>query len=382
VARAATRQRAREEAITKHSRIATHKITQGSVQEVADAYPDRYLKEIARVPLLTAAEEVDLAMRIEAGTHAAGFVVASDAQRGDLRGEFRKVVRDVVQIREHQLDPASHLRREGIGDERISSSYRPRSTAERTAFLRRVQSDAVVARNRLIEANLRLVVSIARRYVSRGMALLDLTQEGNLGLMHAVEKFDYTKGYKFSTYATWWIRQSILRGIENLSRTVRVPTHVSVAATGLNRERQRLTQQLGREPVAEELGRQVGMSAQQVREILATRREPLSLEARQGTDADSPLVGDNVADAAASEAFENAGSDLMDRLRTVLRTLHPREERILLLRFGLLDGRPRTLAQTGVEFGLTRERIRQIEGKALGKLRHPSRRDRLRGYIE
>ena len=341
-----------------------------------------YLKAIARVPLLAPAEEVDLAMRVEAGTLAATLI--AHAHPGDTETwlEFQSLVEAVVRIRERQLDPSKRLRQEGIGRENVLDSYRPKDDAEMIGFLRRLQGDAVLARNRLIEANLRLVVSIAKRYVSRGMSLLDLAQEGNLGLIHAVEKFDYARGYKFSTYATWWIRQSVIRAIATQARTIRMPVHISEAMSLLYRTQRHLTQQLGREPSPEELGRSDDMPARKVREILKDAREPLSLETPLGDEADSHLLGDLVADPVASQAFEEAGSDLVERLREALHTLRPREERVMVLRFGLLDGRSRTLEETGREFGLTRERIRQIEGKALSKLRHPSRRDKLREYLE
>jgi RNA polymerase primary sigma factor len=341
-----------------------------------------YLKEIARVPLLAAAEEVDLAMRIEAGRSAAFLVVPRHASGKATRREFRRLVDAVVRIRERQLDPDKHLRREGIGQETIPGSYQPKDDAEMIQFLRRVQDDAAVARKRLIEANLRLVVSIAKRYVFQGMSLMDLAQEGNIGLIHAVEKFDHVRGYKFSTYATWWIRQSVVRAVANQARTIRMPVHISEAMRLLYRTQGRLTQELGREPSAEELGRQVDMPARKIRELIHDSKEPLSMEMPLGDEADAQLLGDVVADPSASRAFEEAGSDLGKRLRDALHTLHPREQRVMILRFGLLDGRPQTLEETGREFGLTRERIRQIEGKALGKLRHPSRRDSLRGYLE
>jgi RNA polymerase primary sigma factor len=341
-----------------------------------------YLKEIARVPLLTAAQEVDLAMRIEAGTWAAALSVHPYPRRKEARRDFRRLVGAVVRIREKQLDPSRALRREGIGREGVLSSYRPEDEGEKTAFLRRLQGDAAVARNRLVEANLRLVVSIAKRYVSSGMPLLDLAQEGNLGLMQAVKKFDYGRGFKFSTYATWWIRQAIVRAIGMQARTIRVPAHVAEAMSLLHRTRRHLTQELGREPVPEELSRHTGISAAKIGETLRASKDPLSLEMSLGEEGASHVLGDVVADPAASEAFEQAGSALPDRLMEALQSLLPREERVMKLRFGLLDGRQRTLEETGREFGLTRERIRQIEGKALSKLRHPSRRDRLREYLE
>jgi RNA polymerase primary sigma factor len=343
-----------------------------------------YLKELGRVPLLTAAQEVDLAMRIEAGTMAAELLspVAQEELALPHHKAFRALVGAVVDIREHQLDPAENLRRQGIGLETVSRSYRPRSTQVKTGFIQRALADGEVARSHLIEANLRLVVSIAKRYVSRGMTLLDITQEGNLGLIHAVEKFDYRRGFKFSTYASWWIRQSVIRGIADQGRVIRRPVHIAEQLNRMYTTQRRLTQQLGREPVPDEVGRHMGVSGAKIREILTASREPLSLETPLGDEGDSHLE-DFVEDPAARDAFDAVGTALLnDHLRTLLQTLRPREERVMMLRFGLLDGRSRTLEETSREFGLTRERIRQIESKALAKLRHPSRMHQLRGYLE
>src|SRR5712691_1802327 len=223
-----------------------------------------YLKEIGRVPLLTAAQEVDLAMRFEAG-ELAGDLLASIALSGRVdRKRFRRVVDSVIRIREHQLDPQKRLHLEGIGRETVRRSYQPRERAEAVDLLRRVARDAYVAKRKLIEANLRLVVSIAKRYPTHGMAFLDLTQEGNLGLIRAVERFDYTRGHKFSTYATWWIRQAVTRAIADQSRAIRIPVHMSERITKVSWAERELVQTLGREPMAEEVGRLAGLSAKKV----------------------------------------------------------------------------------------------------------------------
>lgn len=267
-----------------------------------------YLKEIGRVPLLTAEEEVDLAQRIEAG------------------------------------------------DEE--------------------------ARRKLAEANLRLVVSIAKRYVGRGMLFLDLIQEGNLGLLKAVEKFDYRKGYKFSTYATWWIRQAITRAIADQARTIRIPVHMVETINKLMRVSRQLLQEYGREPLIEEIADAMGMTEDKVREILKIAQEPVSLETPIGEEEDSHL-GDFIEDEDVLTPVDAVSFYLLkEQLEDVLGTLTPREERVLRLRFGLDDGRPRTLEEVGQEFGVTRERIRQIEAKALRKLRHPSRSKKLKDYLE
>ena len=341
-----------------------------------------YLRDIGRVPLLTAAQEVDLAMRIEAGKVAAELLAHPAVAPPVQRLKFRALVRAVVRIRVHQLDPAWKLQREGIGRETISGSYRPNGPAEMAGFLGRVQADGDVARSRLIEANLRLVVSVARRYVTQRMTLLDLAQEGNLGLMHAVAKYDYTLGYKFSTYATWWIRQSVIRAVADKGRVIRIPGHIGEHLNRLRGSQRQLTQQLGREPRPEEIALAMGISAPRVREILTVSKEPLSLAMPLGEDDDSYL-GDLVEDPIATEAYEAVGAALLNgHLRAVLQTLPPREERVMVLRFGLADGRPRTLEETGREFGVTRERIRQIESKAMAKLRHPSRSNLLRDYLD
>jgi len=267
-----------------------------------------YLKEIGRVPLLTAEEEVELAKRIEAG------------------------------------------------DEE--------------------------ARRKLAEANLRLVVSIAKRYVGRGMLFLDLIQEGNLGLLKAVEKFDYTKGFKFSTYATWWIRQAITRAIADQARTIRIPVHMVETINKLIRVSRQLLQELGREPTPAEIAERMGMTEERVREIMKIAQEPVSLETPIGEEEDSHL-GDFIEDQDA-QAPADAASFMMlkEQLEDVLDSLTPREEKVLRLRFGLDDGRARTLEEVGQEFGVTRERIRQIEAKALRKLRHPSRSKKLKDFLE
>ncbi|MEV5571379.1 RNA polymerase sigma factor RpoD [Spirillospora sp. NPDC052269] len=293
-----------------------------------------YLREIGRVPLLTAEDEVELAKSIEAGLFAeekvAHTAILSPAQRLDLE----------------------LLSREGIR-----------------------------AKQRLIEANLRLVVSIAKRYVGRGMLFLDLIQEGNLGLIRAVEKFDYTKGFKFSTYATWWIRQAITRAIADQARTIRIPVHMVETINKLVRVQRQLHQDLGREPVPDEIGREMGLTATRVVEIQRIAQEPVSLQSPIGEE-DSDL-GDFIEDSDAVVPIEAAAFILLqDQLEDILGTLSEREQRIIQLRFGLTDGHPRTLEEVGREFGVTRERIRQIESKTLAKLRHPSRAQMLREYLD
>ncbi len=316
-----------------------------------------YLKEIGKVPLLTAAEEIDLAMKIEAGVAAGEQLEASDKA-------------------ERALKMAEETGREVDVDESVILDRRERRR------LSRIEQVGLDAKQQLIEANLRLVVSIAKRYVGRGMLFLDLIQEGNLGLIRAVEKFDYTKGFKFSTYATWWIRQAITRAIADQARTIRIPVHMVETINKLVRIQRQLLQQLGREPTPEEIGEEMGLSAERVREIQKISQEPVSLETPIGEEEDSQL-GDFIEDDAAVVPPDAASFSMMqEQLSKVLDGLAERERKVISLRFGLEDGHPRTLEEVGREFGVTRERIRQIESKTLAKLRHPSRSSRLKDYLE
>ena len=299
-----------------------------------------YLKEIGKVNLLTPEEEIEL---------------AQDMGAGDAAKE--------------QMERA---RREG---DEIELS------AEDEAELKRLVKRGEAAKQRLAEANLRLVVSIAKRYVGRGMLFLDLIQEGNLGLIKAVEKFDYTKGYKFSTYATWWIRQAITRAIADQARTIRIPVHMVETINKVIRVSRQLLQELGHDPTPEEIAEEMSMPVDKVREILKIAQEPVSLETPIGEEEDSHL-GDFIPDEDASEPSEAASFTLLkEQLVDVLSTLTPREEKVLKLRFGIEDGRTRTLEEVGKEFNVTRERIRQIEAKALRKLRHPSRSKKLKDFL-
>jgi RNA polymerase primary sigma factor len=339
-----------------------------------------YLKEIGKVPLLTAAQEVDFAMRIEAGEMATALSRHIDGNGKADQKHLVKVIEFVPKIREHQRQKFGRV--EGIGRETITKSWRPKSREQTDDFLRRVERDGQLAKKKLIEANLRLVVSIAKRYVGRGMLFLDLIQEGNLGLIRAVEKFDYSKGFKFSTYATWWIRQAITRAIADQARTIRIPVHMVETINKLVRIQRQLLQDLGREPLPEEIGNQMGIGPEKVREILKVSQEPVSLETPIGEEEDSHL-GDFIEDSEAVVPIDAASFILLqEQLESVLHTLSEREKKVIQLRFGLVDGHPRTLEEVGREFGVTRERIRQIESKTLSKLRHPSRSQKLRDYLE
>ena len=298
-----------------------------------------YLKEIGKVELLTASEEVDLAMKLEAGVEASEQLEAYDNGELELtRAQLRRLMR--------------------------------------------VEQVGLDAKQDLTSANLRLVVSIAKRYVGRGLSFLDLIQEGNLGLIRAVEKFDYTKGFKFSTYATWWIRQAITRAIADQARTIRIPVHMVETINKLVRIQRQLLQDLGRDPSPEEIAAEMGITPDRVREIQKISQEPVSLETPIGEEEDSQL-GDFIEDMGATAPPEAASDSMLhEQLDEVLDGLADRERKVIKLRFGLEDGHPRTLEEVGREFGVTRERIRQIESKTLSKLRHPSRSGKLKDYME
>jgi RNA polymerase primary sigma factor len=339
-----------------------------------------YLKEIGKVPLLTAAQEVDLARRIEVGEFSTALQRSVELDDRIDHKQLRLVVERVWEVRDHQLTAFGKV--EGIGRDKIAKSYKPKTRVILEDFLHRVERDGQLAKKKLIEANLRLVVSIAKRYVGRGMLFLDLIQEGNLGLIRAVEKFDYSKGYKFSTYATWWIRQAITRAIADQARTIRIPVHMVETINKLVRVQRQLLQDLGREPTPDEIGKVMGIGADKVREILKVSQEPVSLETPIGEEEDSHL-GDFIEDSEAVVPVDAASFILLqEQLESVLHTLSEREKKVIQLRFGLVDGHPRTLEEVGREFGVTRERIRQIESKTLSKLRHPSRSQKLRDYLE
>ncbi len=298
-----------------------------------------YLKQIGKVALLNAEEEVDLAKRIEAGLYAAERLRQADEAKEKLALQQRRDLRWIVR-------------------------------------------DGERAKNHLLEANLRLVVSLAKRYTGRGMAFLDLIQEGNLGLIRAVEKFDYTKGYKFSTYATWWIRQAITRAMADQARTIRIPVHMVEVINKLGRIQRELLQDLGREPTPEELAKEMDITPDKVLEIQQYAREPISLDQTIGDEGDSQL-GDFIEDSEAVVAVDAVSFTLLqDQLGSVLQTLSEREAGVVKLRFGLTDGQPRTLDEIGQVYGVTRERIRQIESKTMSKLRHPSRSQVLRDYLD
>ena len=298
-----------------------------------------YLKQIGKVALLNAEEEVELAKRIEAGLYA-----------------------------------AERTRRSLDAGEKVSPQMR--------RDLRWIVRDGERAKNHLLEANLRLVVSLAKRYTGRGMAFRDLIQEGNLGLIRAVEKFDYTKGYKFSTYATWWIRQAITRAMADQARTIRIPVHMVEVINKLGRIQRELLQDLGREPTPEELAKEMDITPEKVLEIQQYAREPISLDQTIGDEGDSQL-GDFIEDSEAVVAVDAVSFTLLqDQLQSVLATLSEREAGVVRLRFGLTDGQPRTLDEIGQVYGVTRERIRQIESKTMSKLRHPSRSQVLRDYLD
>jgi RNA polymerase primary sigma factor len=297
-----------------------------------------YLKQISKVALLTAEQEVQLAGRIEAGLYAAERVGESEGATETLSPQLRRDLRWIVR-------------------------------------------DGERAKNHLLEANLRLVVSLAKRYTGRGMPFLDLIQEGNLGLIRAVEKFDYTKGFKFSTYATWWIRQAITRAMGDQAHTIRIPVHMMEVINTLRRIHRNLLQDLGRDPTLEELATQMDITPDKVLEIQHYAREPLSLDQTIGDEGDSRL-GDFIEDSQAVDAVDALASTLLqDQFQSVLATLSERDAGIIRLRFGLTDGQPHTLDQISLVYGVTRERIRQLENKTMAKLRHPSRSEPLRDYL-
>ena len=364
-----------------------------AMDELLDDPVKNYLKQIGQIPLLSAEQEVELSRRIHAGAEAAHILQADRQKYGapeyikknSARFSFeedensRSYTEDLDEDGEKSAEDAEEKADEEKAMEAVENG--PLSEERRQELLK-TRRDGLNARRSLSEANLRLVVSIAKKHVGHNLAFLDLIQEGNIGLIKAAEKFDCDRGFRFSTYATWWIRQAITRAIADQARTIRIPVHMVETINKLIRVQRQLLQDLGRDPTPEEIGAEMGMSPDRVREIQKISQEPVSLETPIGEEEDSSL-GDFIEDSTAVAPPEAASDSMLrEQLDQVLDSLADRERKVIKFRFGLEDGHPRTLEEVGREFGVTRERIRQIESKTLAKLRHPSRSSRLKDYVE
>ena len=365
-----------------------------AMDELLDDPVKNYLKQIGQIPLLSAEQEVDLSKRIHAGAEAAHILQADRQKYGAPEYIKKNSARFSFEEDENSRSYTEDLDEEGntksseddeekaAEEEAMEAVENGPLTEERRQELLKIRRDGLNARRSLSEANLRLVVSIAKKHVGHNLAFLDLIQEGNIGLIKAAEKFDCDRGFRFSTYATWWIRQAITRAIADQARTIRIPVHMVETINKLVRVQRQLLQDLGRDPTPEEIGAEMDMSADRVREIQKISQEPVSLETPIGEEEDSQL-GDFIEDSQAIVPPDAASfSMLQEQLTQVLDSLADRERKVIELRFGLVDGHPRTLEEVGREFGVTRERIRQIESKTLANLRHPSRSSKLKDYIE
>ena len=365
-----------------------------AMDELLDDPVKNYLKQIGQIPLLSAEQEVDLSKRIHAGAEAAHILQADRQKYGapeyikknSARFSFeedensRSYTEDIDE--EGSEKPSVDAEEKAAEEEAMEAVENGPLTEERRQELLKTRRDGLNARRSLSEANLRLVVSIAKKHVGHNLAFLDLIQEGNIGLIKAAEKFDCDRGFRFSTYATWWIRQAITRAIADQARTIRIPVHMVETINKLIRVSRQLLQELGREPTPEEIAEEMNMPVDRVREILKISQEPVSLETPIGEEEDSHL-GDFIPDDDALAPADAASMSLLkEQLADVLKTLTPREEKVLSLRFGLEDGNPKTLEEVGKEFNVTRERIRQIESKTMSKLRHPSRSQTLRDFLD
>ena len=365
-----------------------------AMDELLDDPVKNYLKQIGQIPLLSAEQEVDLSKRIHAGAEAA-HILQADRQKysapeyikkNSARFSFeedensRSYTEDIDE--EGSEKPSVDAEEKAAEEEAMEAVENGPLTEERRQELLKTRRDGLNARRSLSEANLRLVVSIAKKHVGHNLAFLDLIQEGNIGLIKAAEKFDCDRGFRFSTYATWWIRQAITRAIADQARTIRIPVHMVETINKVKKVSSQLLHEYGHDPSAEEIAERLDMPVDKVREIMRVAQEPVSLETPIGEEEDSHL-GDFIPDDDAPVPAEAASQTLLkEQLADVLKTLTPREEKVLRLRFGLEDGRPRTLEEVGKEFNVTRERIRQIEAKALRKLRHPSRSKKLRDFLD
>ena len=364
-----------------------------AMDELLDDPVKNYLKQIGQIPLLSAEQEVDLSKRIHSGAEAAHILQADRQKYGAPEYIKKNSARFSFEEDENSRSYTEDIDEEGnekssedaeekaAEEEAMEAVENGPLTEERRQELLKIRRDGLNARRSLSEANLRLVVSIAKKHVGHNLAFLDLIQEGNIGLIKAAEKFDCDRGFRFSTYATWWIRQAITRAIADQARTIRIPVHMVETINKVIRVSRQLLQELGHDPSPEEISEEMNMPVDKVREILKIAQEPVSLETPIGEEEDSHL-GDFIPDEGASEPSEAASFTLLkEQLVDVLSTLTPREEKVLKLRFGIEDGRTRTLEEVGKEFSVTRERIRQIEAKALRKLRHPSRSKKLKDFL-
>ena len=365
-----------------------------AMDELLDDPVKNYLKQIGQIPLLSAEQEVDLSKRIHSGAEAAHILQADRQKYGAPEYIKKNSARFSFEEDENSRSYTEDIDEEGnekssedaeekaAEEEAMEAVENGPLTEERRQELLKIRRDGLNARRSLSEANLRLVVSIAKKHVGHNLAFLDLIQEGNIGLIKAAEKFDCDRGFRFSTYATWWIRQAITRAIADQARTIRIPVHLVESINRVKKTAGELLRRTGREPTVEEIAAQLDMEAARVRELLQLSQDPISLETPVGEEEDAHLE-DFIRDDEAGIPADEAGRQLLRReLMTVLKSLTPREERVIALRFGLEDGRARTLEELGREFNVTRERVRQIEAKALRKLRHPSRAKRLRDYLD